>query len=264
MEKSGSSNEGVRMSPTRDRTASRPAHSPAAEEPAPPTSPASAPRRTARPTRAEWARIAIFGIPCGALYPTQLLRTLAPVGSEHFLLIQDCVNIGLLVLALAIAGRVFLSDFSYLRTRPIRKVAALLGLFVLTMIAQNLANNALSTPSSFGDGSLHYFTEGFGGLVFSFIVALGGPLIEEVFFRHFLIGTLSAYAPTWLVATVSCLLFTLMHCHGWQDIPSYIPLALTLTLAYLCSGKNLAYAWLLHALNNSLVVGAVFLSHVGA
>ena len=171
---------------------------------------------------------------------------------------------GLLVLALAIAGRVFLSDFSYLRTHPIRKVAALLGLFALTMIAQNLANNALSTPSSFGDGSLRYFTEGFGGLVFSFIIALGGPLIEEVFFRHFLIGTLSAYAPTRLVAAVSCLLFTLMHCHGWQDIPSYSPLALTLTLAYLCSGKNLAYAWLLHALNNSLVVGAVFLSHAGA
>lgn len=183
------------MSTTRDRAASRPAHSPAAEEPAPPASPASAPGRTARPTRAEWTSIAIFAIPCGALYPTQLLSTLVPVGSEHFLLIQDCVNMGLLVLALAIAGRVFLSDFSYLRTRPIRKVAALLGLFALTMIAQKLANNALSTPSSFGDGSLRYFTEGFGGLVFSFIIALGGPLIEEVFFRHFLIGTLSAYAP---------------------------------------------------------------------
>ena len=258
MEKSGSSNDGVRMSPTRDRAASRPAHSPAAEEPAPPTSPASAPRRTARPTRAEWARIAIFGIPCGALYPTQLLRTLAPVGSEHFLLIQDCVNIGLLVLALAIAGRVFLSDFSYLRTRPIRKVAALLGLFVLTMIAQNLANNALSTPSSFGDGSLHYFTEGFGGLVFSFIVALGGPLIEEVFFRHFLIGTLSAYAPTWLVASISAALFAYMHSHQWQDFFSYLPLSIVLTLVYVKSGKNVAYSWLFHALNNTIMVILMF------
>lgn len=208
--------------------------------------------------------IAFFAIPCGALYPTHLLRTLLPVGSEHFLLIHNCVSMGLLVLALGCAGRVFLSDFSYLRTRPIRKVTALLSLLVLVIISQNLANNALSTPRSFGEGALNYFTEGSSGLVFAFIVALSGPLIEEVFFRHFLIGTLSAYAPTWLVATVSCLLFTFMHCHGWQEIPSYIPLALALTLTYLCSGKNLAYAWLLHALNNSLIVVAFFLSNAGA
>ena len=220
--------------------------------------------RHARPTRAEWVRIAVFAVPCGALFPTRLLQTLVPAGSEHFLLIQDAVNMGLLLLALAIFGRGFLSDFSYMRSRPVRKVAAILGLVILTFVAQNLAHAVVSTPNSFGADTLHYFTEGFGGLVFSFIIALAGPLIEEVFFRHILIGRLSAYAPTWLVAAISCLLFTLMHCHGWQEIPSYLPLALALTLAYVCSGKNLAYSWLVHALNNSIIVGLVVLSSAPA
>ena len=255
------------MSPETDRppaAAGARATSPSPTAPTATTANAGAPTgaaRHARPTRAEWVRIAVFAVPYAVLFPTQLIHVLVPIGSADYAVIQDVLNTGILILVLAFFGRDFFSAFSYMRTRPIRKAAAILGLVVVAVVAQNLARAAVATQNSTGSESLRYFTEGMAGLVFSFIVALGGPLIEEVFFRHILIGKLSAYAPTWLVASVSCSLFTAMHCHQWQEIASYLPLALVLTLAYVCSGKNVAYSWLAHALNNSLIVGAVFLSH---
>lgn len=252
MEESDSSNEGTPMSTSPHQ---------ATATPVPTSDTESTSIRPARPTRTEWAHIAIFAIPYGVLIPTQLIHVLIPQGSPNFVVLQDVLNMGLLVLVLAFFGREFLSSFSYMSTRPLRKVAAIIGMVALTIVAQNLARAAIATQNSAGSEDLHYLTEGVAGLVFSFIVALGGPLIEEVFFRHILIGKLSTYAPTWLVATISCLLFTAMHCHGWQDIASYIPIALVLTLAYVCSGKNLACSWLVHALNNSIIVGAVFLTH---
>ena len=96
------------------------------------------------------------------------------------------------------------------------------------------------------------------GLVFSFFVTVGVPVIEEVFYRHILIGKLSAYATTWLVASISAALFAYMHTHQWQDFFSYLPLSIVLTLVYVKSGKNVAYSWLFHALNNTIMVILMF------
>lgn len=229
---------------------------------------ASPPVRPARPSRADWVRIAIFGIPYATFFLFGIIPTSIIPESWNITAVDIVLDSIFLVMALAFFGREFFPAFSYFRARPVLKIALLFGLWLLLTIVQvtlriaiygtnpPIAQNQQAVMNALSDGAL--------SIVFSLFVAIGIPMIEEIFYRHILIGKLSAFAPTWLVAAVSCLLFTLMHCHGWQDIPSYIPLALTLTLAYLCSGKNLAYAWLLHALNNSLVVGAVFLSHAGA
>jgi CAAX amino terminal protease family protein len=89
-------------------------------------------------------------------------------------------------------------------------------------------------------------------------VTVGVPLVEEMFYRHILIGKLSAYAPTWLVASISATLFAYMHSHQWQDFFSYLPLSIVLTLIYVKSGKNVAYSWLFHALNNTIMVALMF------
>ncbi len=41
----------------------------------------------------------------------------------------------------------------------------------------------------------------------------GRSMVEEIFYRHILIGKLSAYAPTWLVASFSAALFAYYACH---------------------------------------------------
>lgn len=216
--------------------------------------PASSPKR---PTRTEWVRIAIFGIPYATFFLVGVPTSLFPASWS-----LTAINIGidtiLLIMVLAFFGREFFPAFTYLRTRPVRKIALLFGLWFLvtaiqatTRIAlyghnQPIAENQQQVMNVLNDGAL--------GMVFTFFVGIGVPVIEEMFFRHILIGKLSAYAPTWLVASISAALFAYMHSHQWQDFFMYLPLSIVLTFVYVKSGKNVAYSWLFHALNNSIML----------
>ena len=210
-----------------------------------------------RPTRADWVRIAIFGIPYAAFFLVGVPTWIFPASWS-----LTAINIGLdtilLIMALAFFWREFFPAFTYLRTRPVRKIALLFGLWFLvtaiqavTRIAlyghnQPIAENQQQVMNALNDGAL--------GMVFTFFVGIGVPVIEEMFFRHILIGKLSAYAPTWLVASISAALFAYMHSHQWQDFFMYLPLSIVLTLVYVKSGKNVAYSWTFHALNNSIML----------
>lgn len=210
-----------------------------------------------RPTRADWVRIAIFGIPYAVFFLVGVPTWIFPASWS-----LTAINIGLdtilLIMVLAFFGREFFPAFTYLRTRPVRKIALLFGLwFLVTAIQavarialyghnQPIAENQQQVMNALNDGTL--------GLVFTFFVGIGVPVIEEIFFRHILIGKLSAYAPTWLVASISAALFAYMHSHQWQDFFMYLPLSIVLTLVYVKSGKNVAYSWAFHALNNSIML----------
>lgn len=213
-------------------------------------------------TRADWMRIAIFGIP----YATFFLLGAVPLflfpESWNLTAINLAIDTVLLIIVLALFSREFLPAFSYLRTRPILKVALLFPLWFLVVIVQatvRIALYGLNPPIA--DNQQHVIDAlnyGTLGIIFTFFVAIGVPLIEEMFFRHILIGKLSAYAPTWLVASISAALFAYMHSHQWQDFFSYLPISITITLAYVKSGKNVGYSWLFHALNNTIMVVLMF------
>lgn len=216
--------------------------------------PASSPKR---PTRADWVRIAIFGIPYAAFFLVGVPTWIFPA-SWSLTAINLVVDTVLLIVVLAFFAREFFPAFSYLRTRPFLKILLLFGLWILVVIVQAvtrialyglnppIADNQQQVMNALNDGTL--------GLVFTFFVGIGVPVIEEMFFRHILIGKLSAYAPTWLVASISAALFAYMHSHQWQDFFMYLPLSIVLTLVYVMSGKNVAYSWLFHALNNSIML----------
>ena len=220
--------------------------------------PASSPER---PTRADWVRIAIFGIPYAAFFLVGVPTWIFPA-SWNLTAINLAVDTVFLIVVLAFFAREFFPAFSYLRTRPFLKILLLFGLWILVVIVQAatrialyggnppVAENQQQVINALNDGTL--------GLAFSFFVTVGVPLVEEMFYRHILIGKLSAYAPTWLVASISAALFAYMHSHQWQDFFSYLPLSIVLTLIYVKSGKNVAYSWLFHALNNTIMVALMF------
>lgn len=233
-----------------------PLHTEAASDEA---APASSPER---PTRADWVRIAAFGIPYASFFLLDIIPTSIFPESWNATLVNVILDSIFLVLALAFFGREVLSTFSYLRRRPVRKIALLFGLWFLATMVQGairlsiygpnppVAQNQQGVVSALSDSAL--------GLTFAFFVAIGMPLVEEIFYRHILIGKLSPYAPTWLLGSISAFLFAYMHCHEWQDMTMYLPVGIILTLVYIKSGKNIAYAWLYHALNNSIMVAIVF------
>ena len=221
--------------------------------------PASSP---VRPTRAEWVRIAIFGIPYAAFFLLGAVPVSLFPESWNLTAINLAIDTVLLIVVLAFFAREFFPAFSYLRTRPIRKIALLFGLWLVVVIVQGSIRFALyggNPPIAANQqGVMDALFDGTLGLVFSFFVTVGVPVIEEIFYRHILIGKLSAYAPTWLVASISAALFAYMHSHQWQDFFSYLPLSIVLTLVYVKSGKNIAYSWLFHALNNTIMVILMF------
>ena len=214
-----------------------------------------------RPTRADWGRIAIFGIPYAAFFLVGVPTWIFPA-SWSMTAINLVIDTVLLIVVLAFFAREFFPAFSYLRTHPFLKILLLFGLWILVVIVQAatrialyggnppVAENQQQIINALNDGTL--------GLAFSFFVTVGVPLVEEMFYRHILIGKLSAYAPTWLVASISAALFAYMHSHQWQDFFSYLPLSIVLTLIYVKSGKNVAYSWLFHALNNTIMVALMF------
>ena len=220
--------------------------------------PASSPER---PTRADWVRIAIFGIPYAVFFLVGVPTWIFPT-SWNLTAINLAIDTVLLIVVLAFFAREFFPAFSYLRTRPVRKIALLFGLwFLVTAIqaATRIALYGLNPPIAANQqGVMDALFDGALGLVFSFFVTVGVPMIEEIFYRHILIGKLSAYAPTWIVASISAALFAYMHSHQWQDFFTYLPLSIVLTLVYVKSGKNVAYSWLFHALNNTIMVILMF------
>ncbi len=167
-----------------------------------------------------------------------------------------------LIIVLAFFAGEFFPAFSYLRTHPFLKILLLFGLWIPVVIVQaatRIALYGLNPPIPENQQAvINAIFDGGTGLVFCFFVAIGVPMVEEIFYRHILIGKLSVYAPTWLVASISAALFAYMHSHQWQDFFSYLPISIVLTLVYVFSGKSVAYSWLFHALNNTIMVGLMF------
>ena len=213
-------------------------------------------------TRSDWARIAIFGIPYAVFFLVGAVPMFLFPESWNLTAINLAVDTVFLIIVLALFSREFFPAFSYLRTRPFVKVLLLFGLWILVVIVQaatRIALYGLNPPVADNQQAvINAIFDGGTGLVFCFFVAIGVPMVEEIFYRHILIGKLSAYAPTWLVASISAALFAYMHSHQWQDFFTYLPISIVLTLVYVMSGKNVAYSWLFHALNNSIMVGLMF------
>ena len=223
--------------------------------------PASSPKHL---TRDDWVRIAIFGIPYASFFLLDIIPTSIFPASWNTTLVNVILDSIFLAMVLAFFGREFLSAFSFLRRRPVRKNALLLGLWLLITMTQGAIRLAIYGPNppvaQNQQGVVSALSDSALGLTFAFFVAIGMPLVEEIFYRHILIGKLSPYAPTWLLGSISAFLFAYMHCHEWQDMTMYLPVGIILTLVYVKSGKNIAYSWLYHALNNSIMVALVFLA----
>ena len=85
---------------------------------------------------------------------------------------------------------------------------------------------------------------------FSLLATIAAPIVEESVFRGFLFNALLRYAPVWIAATISGLIFGLSH----LSLSALVPLAcsgIVLAYVYHISG-SLTASMLTHALFNAL------------
>jgi membrane protease YdiL (CAAX protease family) len=95
------------------------------------------------------------------------------------------------------------------------------------------------------------------------VVVLLGPFVEEYIFRHLLIGKLSRHVNVWLCCALSALLFAAVHVLGKEGLTlpallPYLAMGVTLVGAYLLSGRNLMFSYLVHAGKNLLAVVLIY------
>ncbi|WP_179871740.1 CPBP family intramembrane glutamic endopeptidase [Bacillus cereus] len=90
------------------------------------------------------------------------------------------------------------------------------------------------------------------------ITGILGPIVEEIVFRHILIGQLSKSLPTILTVILSIICFTGSHIIGYdpfvisEAIP-YLPIAFITTFVYLKSNKTIVYPMAIHMCSNIFV-----------
>lgn len=101
-------------------------------------------------------------------------------------------------------------------------------------------------------------------LLFGIIV----PYIEEYFFRHQLVGKLSTVLNIWVCAAISIFIFAAVHVTAellsgdamliMTSLFTYLTMSVIMTLAYIFSGRSLAFAWFVHAFNNIVAVCSMY------
>lgn len=92
----------------------------------------------------------------------------------------------------------------------------------------------------------------------SITTVIFAPFIEELVFRHILIGKLSGTIPTIGAAAISIALFAFIHSGFSISFLSYISGSIILALVYIKSGKNVVVSIIYHMIWNLLATIAMF------
>lgn len=161
---------------------------------------ASLPTQSTRPSRADWVRIAIFGIS----YATFSLLDIVSISIISEPWNVTTVNIVFdsifLVTVLTFLGCEFFPALSYFHTRLVLKIALLLDMWFLLMIMRVTlripicGTNPPTTRSQ--QAVMNALSGGVLSIVFSFFVVVDVLMIEEIFHRHILVDKLNVLAPT--------------------------------------------------------------------
>ncbi|MGO1885989.1 MAG: lysostaphin resistance A-like protein [Citricoccus sp.] len=205
-----------------------------------------------------------------------VLVTLIPGFQEHFTQPDGSLNEGsftftinlisysiLTVLALIACWRPFLASFRTFTSHRWLKIGLIPAIWFACIMV-----NALVVMSAGGDIksenqlAIEGMTTEVAFLPMVLVTVFMAPFVEEYIFRHLLIGKLSRRVNVWVCVVISMVLFASIHfiSTGFnfdpvQIIP-YLTLAAAITVAYVLTGKSLAYATILHVFNNlvSIVV----------
>lgn len=94
-------------------------------------------------------------------------------------------------------------------------------------------------------------------LLIAVFACIIGPLVEELFFRQFLLHHLQKSLPSWLSILLVGIVFALTHMHNvslseWVGAVGYLGGGLAFSIIYVKEKENVYYPLLVHMLGNSL------------
>lgn len=156
-------------------------------------------------------------------------------------------------------------SFATFKYYPWAKALMIPGSWLATLIVGAMILMSMGNPiKSENQLAIEDMTRSVPFLTMFVVTAIMGPLVEEYIFRHLLIGKLSRKLNVWVCVGISAVLFTSLHFIGAGsfDLTSAIPyttLGIMISVAYVLTGKSLAYAYVLHFFNNAVALSLSYL-----
>jgi membrane protease YdiL (CAAX protease family) len=152
------------------------------------------------------------------------------------------------------------TSFATFKHRPWAKALMVPGGWLGSLIVSTIVLVSMGNPvKSENQLAIEGMTRSVPFATMFVVTALLGPFVEEYIFRHLLIGKLSRKLNVWVCVAISVVLFTSLHFIGAGsfDLTSAIPyttLGIMMSLAYVLTGKSLAYSYVLHVFNNAVAL----------
>jgi membrane protease YdiL (CAAX protease family) len=208
------------------------------------------------------AAAGIFAVAGELLAP--FLRQLAPspAAASYGVNLLFYGSVG--ILAVIAARRVMARDLRVLATRPwftlLMIPTAVIAMMILTALVVTAAGGVQTSANQAG---LQELMQQVPAWLMVPVVVIVGPFVEEYIFRHLLIGKLSRKLNIWLCCALSVVLFAALHIVGQEAITlpallPYLAMGATLVFVYVWTGRNLMFAYFVHAAKNLLAVVFIY------
>jgi len=168
------------------------------------------------------------------------------------------------ILAVLAARKVVGRDLRVLATRPwftlLMVPAAVIAMMILTAVVVAASGEAQTSQNQAG---LQELAQQIPAWLMVPLLVIVGPFVEEYIFRHLLIGKLSRRVNIWICSALSVVLFAALHIVGQEAVTfaallPYLAMGATLVFVYVWTGKNLMFAYFVHAAKNLLAVVFIY------
>jgi uncharacterized protein len=192
------------------------------------------------------------------------LRQLAPSPAAASYAVNLLFYASVGILAVLAARKVVGRDLRVLATRPwftlLMVPAAVIAMMILTAVVVAASGEAQTSQNQAG---LQELAQQIPVWLMVPLLVIVGPFVEEYIFRHLLIGKLSRRVNIWICCALSVVLFAALHIVGQEAVTfaallPYLAMGATLVFVYVWTGKNLMFAYFVHAAKNLLAVVFIY------
>lgn len=195
-----------------------------------------------------------------------VVRNLFSITSEQFVLFQFVLYLSLCLLGIAAYRKELGEKWQWVTEHKIETICIIVVSFVVTSLADIIFSFLVSSLASVLNVDFAFSNENnvvqvlahFPPIITILVLGVVGPVVEELFFRQFLVGTLSDRYSRTVAVVVSAILFALNHAQRFQvsellAVCLHLPTGIVWGILFLRTNKNIYFTSCLHIFNNLMV-----------
>ncbi|MGT2951108.1 hypothetical protein BU202_07425 [Streptococcus cuniculi] len=210
--------------------------------------------------------VVVFTVLYGVMFVmggNRVIGSLFSLTSEQRIFFQFVLYILLCWLGIVAYREELRQKWQWIRTHKTKSLGILVLGFIVTSLADTLFSLLVVTLTSVfnlelistNPNTVAFVFNHFSPIISILILGVAGPLVEEFFFRQFLVGRLSEKCSKTVAIVVSAVLFVLNHAQRLQTselltVLLHLPAGIIWGILFLRTNKNIYFSSCLHIFNN--------------